>query len=100
MRVRSSKPVQFGVGAGTPMVKLGRGTHDTTTTSDIPPEPALVPYMAAPVTGLSSSAIAVGGYASCAILSDHTVECWGFNYADSPTQVSGVSNVNILSDGR
>lgn len=64
------------------------------------------------VAGISNAtALAVGGNHTCALLSDHTVKCWGANYAgqtgdgstsnhSDPRQVVGLSNVVSLAAGR
>jgi hypothetical protein len=79
--------------------QLGTGTASTT--------PQLQPSAAA--TGLHAiRAIALGGYHTCAIRSDDTLFCWGFNLdgelgngqtsdKSSPTQVTGVPAVEEVT---
>ena len=61
------------------------------------------------VTGLSGvTAIAVGGYSTCALRADTTVRCWGFNSGGqlgdgttttrlTPVAVGGLSNVKAIA---
>ena len=48
--------------------------------------------------------ISVGGFHTCALLTDGTVECWGWNsqgqlgYSSSPVQVKGFAGVGALSN--
>jgi len=64
------------------------------------------------VQGLSAAiALAVGGYHNCALLADHTVQCWGRNQdgqlgngnnttdAGTPQTVLGLSGVGALGNG-
>jgi len=64
------------------------------------------------VTGISTAIqVSAGGYHTCALLSDHTVRCWGAGgsgelgdgtYDDSsvPVQATGISNAIAISTGR
>jgi alpha-tubulin suppressor-like RCC1 family protein len=65
-----------------------------------------------PVSGLTSvSAVAAGGYHSCALMADSTVRCWGRNtrgqlgdgtdtfFASTPVAVSGMTTAVSVSGG-
>lgn len=85
------------------MGQLGNGARNVTNTTPVT------------VSGISNAtAIAVGGYHTCALLSDQTVRCWGSNEngqlgigmssietpnSSIPVPVNGVSSAIALSSG-
>jgi alpha-tubulin suppressor-like RCC1 family protein len=82
-------------GANTPYGSLGNGTTD----------PALVPVKVVGITNAKS--VALGGYHSCATLTNGSVTCWGYNFygqlgnetnTDSlvPVLVSGISTATSV----
>lgn len=64
---------------------------------DESPVPLLVPNVT------NAIAIGAGGHASCALLSNHTIKCWGFlgggRAEPSPVLIEGLSNVASLAVG-
>jgi alpha-tubulin suppressor-like RCC1 family protein len=64
------------------------------------------------VSGISTAtAVSVGDAHTCALLSDHTVKCWGYNHyqqlgngayydwSSTPVQVGGITNATAISAG-
>ena len=87
--------------------ELGNGT-----TTTIPPYGITTPVQVSGIT--NATAIGTGGAMegehTCALLSDGTVECWGYNAwgqlgngttdsSSSPVQVSGITNVRAIGVG-
>jgi alpha-tubulin suppressor-like RCC1 family protein len=69
--------------------ELGQGIYGGTFASPVP------------VSGLNSATGISGSYAAtCALLPDQTVKCWGYGYGQSPVAISGVSGaVSISASG-
>jgi len=83
--------------------QLGNGTHRVSTT------PAQVKGVGGTGTLSNVTQISAGNHYTCALLSNHTVECWGdnydgdlgdgtVNYSSTPAHVKGVGGTGALSN--
>ena len=52
------------------------------------------------VVGLGDvAAIDAGGYYNCALLTDGSVQCWGYSYPATPVFVPGIEDATMISTG-